>query len=330
MKKAIFYTLMMTPLALFIAASVYLIAFTNLLPVLYLDSIRNIYFDCMEFVPEAYVYKMKPGECRFSNIEFDTVMMHDADGFRNRRQASAYDVVAIGDSHTQGWGVADDQTFSAILEAETGYSTRNLGIASYATTRELDALSHHGSDARYVIIQYCNNDFSENLASLKLSKTEFVSQVERGWKAFIRRYEEGKAEGYKKPIHDLAVMITQGSFTSLAAWRRGRDSRDMNQEALVFAQIIARYRELLQGKRIIVFEAADFGVNSSGFAQTFGLELTKLDWLNYKIIDTTKVLSFQDYYFLDGHPKPIGHKKLAAAFAQEISVWERSNPSIKR
>src|SRR4051794_16805571 len=131
MKKTIFYMITLMPLWGIAAVVAYLVFFTNLPPLLYLYSIRNIYFNCMDFVQADYVYKMKPGECKFSNIEYDTTMTHDADGFRNLRPLPAYDVVALGDSHTQGWGVGDDQTFSSILTTEFGYLAKNLGIASY-------------------------------------------------------------------------------------------------------------------------------------------------------------------------------------------------------
>lgn len=322
--------IMLMPLGGIAAVSVYLFFFTNLPPLLYLYSIRNIYFDCMEFVQDDYVYKMKPGECKLSNIEFDTTMTHDADGFRNLRQALTYDVVAIGDSHTHGWGVGDDQTFSSILASEFGYASRNLGIGSYATMRELEVLSQYGSNAKYVVIQYCNNDFGENLASLRLSKQEFRSEVESEWKARIRDYEQGKSLGYKKPIHDLAGRLASGSFESLSTWRRSAAARNMEHEAAAFAQIIARYRQLLTGKKLIIFESADSGLNTPRFVETFASELNKIDWLRHRLLDTASILTFDDYYFLDGHPNQAGHRKLAARIANEIASWENTDRRIKR
>ncbi|MFS8085325.1 MAG: SGNH/GDSL hydrolase family protein [Acidobacteriota bacterium] len=271
---------------------------------------------------------MKPGQCKFRNLEYDTVLTHDNEGFRNRRRTPQYDVAALGDSHAQGWGVGDDQTFSSLLESQFGYSTKNLAVASYATMRELEVLDKYGKDAKYVIVQYCNNDFAENDAAIKLTKEEFRSQVEAGWKNFIATYHQGKAMGYRKPLNDLGVMIRDHGYTSKSNWRKGIERRSMEQEASAFAQVIARFRPLLEGKRVLVFESADSGMNSPRFVETFATELSKVSWLHFRIMDVTKVLGFGDYYFLDGHPKPTGHRKLAAALAGEINQWESTDPLL--
>jgi GDSL-like Lipase/Acylhydrolase len=284
----------------------------------------------MEFVSDDYVYKMKPGACGFKNLEFDTILTHDSEGFRNRRVGPEYDVVAIGDSHTQGWGVGDDQTFSYLLESQFGYLTKNLGVASYATMRELEVLDKYGKDSRYVIVQYCDNDFSENLASNRLAAEDFRSQVEREWKDRIATYRQGKAMGISKPLHDLGVMLRDRTYTSKSTWRRWPERRSMQQEAAAFAQVISRFQSLLEGKRVLVFESADSGMNSPRFVETFGSELGKISWLHFKIIDATRTLNHGDYYSLDGHPNPSGHRKLAAAFAREISQWETNEPVLQK
>jgi hypothetical protein len=226
--------------------------------------------------------------------------------------------------------VRDDQTFSYLLESQFGYATRNLGIGSYATKRELEVLDKYAKDVKYIIVQYCDNDFPENLASITLSKETFRSEVETEWRHRIDTYNEGKSLGYWKPIQDLATMIKNHSYSSKSSWRKGADRRPMEREASVFAQIIARYRPLLEGKRLIVFESADSGLNSNRFAETFGLELGKINWLSVRIIDTTRILNSDDYYYFDGHPNATGHGKLAAAFGGEITQWESAEPLLNK
>src|ERR1700694_5446477 len=102
MKKFVYHALAWSPLFIFLVVMVF---FTNLPQMVYTDSIRNIYFDCLDFVPEDYVYKAKPGPCKFHNVEFDTVLNHSAEGFRNPDGDRHYDVAALGDSMTHGWGV---------------------------------------------------------------------------------------------------------------------------------------------------------------------------------------------------------------------------------
>jgi hypothetical protein len=55
----------------------------------------------MQFVPEHYVYKMKPSARPLRNIEFYVVIASDANGFRVHH-GSHYEVAAIGDSRVGG------------------------------------------------------------------------------------------------------------------------------------------------------------------------------------------------------------------------------------
>lgn len=331
LKRVIFRAITLIPLFTILAVVLYFLLLTNLPQMLYAYSIRNIYFDCMEFSFSLYVYKLKPGQCRVKNLEYDIVLSSDANGFRNGIRASSdYDVAVIGDSFAHGVGVADDQTFSSILESNYRYQTINLAIGSYATMRELEVLGEYGKDAKYVVVQYCDNDLAENLASLRLSKEDFRSAVETEWRGRIATYHEGKSLGFRKPIQDLAVMIRNHSYTSKSYWRRGAERRPMEQEASAFAQIIARYRPLWEGKRVIVFETALWGANSSKFEATFGSELKKLGWLSCKLLNTADILSYDDYFFLDDHITTRGHRKLAAAIAQEISQWESADPLLNK
>jgi hypothetical protein len=167
LKKLIFFSLMLSPVIAVLLLAIYLFFFTNLPQVLYSESIKNIYFDCTEFNDEDYVYKMKPGKCQLSNIEFNTVKTHDSDGFRNDDALTRVDVAVLGDSHAHGFGVGDSDTFANLLEGGSRNKVRNFAIGSYATMRQLDVLRQYGQDAKYIVLQYCENDRNENEASLR-------------------------------------------------------------------------------------------------------------------------------------------------------------------
>lgn len=317
-----------TPWLAIVAACLYLVAYTNLPQFLYARSIRNIYFDCMVFVADDYIYKMKPGECRQKNLEHDVVYTHDGNGFRNSGPVRAYDVAVLGDSHAHGVGVRDDETFSALLDSRYRLRAVNLAIGSYATMREIEVFRRYGMAARYVVIQYCSNDVAENAASLRLDKAAFRAEAEANWRHFISVYDRGKAMGYKKPLVDLASMLRDHAYTSKARWRASAKDRDMVREASLFAQILARYQRVLEDKRLIVLDVADYGLNSPNFRPAFDAELRRLGWVRFRLIDSSRVLTFDDYFFLDNHITPVGHKKVAAAIADAIRHWERVEPSL--
>ena len=190
--------------------------------------------------------------------------------------------------------------------------------------RELEVLREFGGLAKYVILQYCDNDASENDASLRLSGEEFTRRVQTAWKANIDNYNRGKAEGIKKPIRDFAVLIRDGAYRSKSTWRESTSARNIDKEVSDVAKIFALYRATLQDKRLIIFEASPWGLNSAKFAPSLSAELGKLGWLSFRIIDAAKLLSTADYYSLDGHINPAGHRRLAAAIDAELNDWERS------
>jgi hypothetical protein len=329
MKLFVFRALMLAPLAVVVVAPLYLLFFTNVPQLLYIQSIRNIPFDCMRLVDADYVYVMKPGPCRLDNIEFKTAQTHDPDGFRNVQPEAKPDVAVIGDSHAYGWGVGDEQTFPYLLSNRYGYKTRNLAIPSYATARELDVLKVHGDGARYVVLQYCDNDAAENEASLVLSSIGMHAMIATEWTHLVASYHDGKAQGLRKPLTDLAVMVKDGNFATRVPWRRSVPGRNMDAEASAFARLIARYRPQLEERRLIVFESVNFGLNTPQFAVAFGRALRELSWLNFRILDSSALLERGDYYFLDDHLRPSGHAKLAAALAHKIAGWETASPSLR-
>jgi hypothetical protein len=97
-------------------------------------------------------------------------------GFRNTKDiayakpANTLRVLSIGDSHTQGYEVRQDFTFSAILERYLGHHAKraeviNSGVSGFSTAEELVFLENEG--VRYspdvVVLGFFANDFEDNL-----------------------------------------------------------------------------------------------------------------------------------------------------------------------
>ena len=55
----------------------------------------------------------------------------DADGFRNRAADGRYDIVVIGDSHTQGFNVRSEESFPHQLADMLGMTVYNFGVGGY-------------------------------------------------------------------------------------------------------------------------------------------------------------------------------------------------------
>jgi lysophospholipase L1-like esterase len=120
-------------------------------------------------------WRGRPGaQSRFWSANFDVVIEHDADGFRESLdQPIAHDAEAgnvtwvIGDSFTWGYGVANGETFVDQLNrlAVGDRRFRNLGHSGFSTLQEcllLESLLEKGYRPREVLVQFCENDVVEN------------------------------------------------------------------------------------------------------------------------------------------------------------------------
>jgi lysophospholipase L1-like esterase len=100
-------------------------------------------------------------------------------GFRNTREfnyekpANVLRVLSIGDSHTQGYEVRQDFTFSAVLERYLRRELNeraeviNAGVSGFSTAEELVFLENEGVKYRpdVVLLGFFANDFEDNLKS---------------------------------------------------------------------------------------------------------------------------------------------------------------------
>ena len=86
----------------------------------------------------------------------------DACGFRNPLALDRADIVALGDSFTEGENVDDAQTWPRLLAQQTGMSTYNLGMSGTSPWYYLNAFKFAGarlSPKTVVCMIYGGNDF---------------------------------------------------------------------------------------------------------------------------------------------------------------------------
>ena len=88
-------------------------------------------------------------------------------------------IISLGDSHTQGYEVRQDYTFSAIIEKYLkahGHNTEviNAGISGFSTAEELLFLENEGIKYKpdFVVLGFYANDFQDNIKAnfFKLDK----------------------------------------------------------------------------------------------------------------------------------------------------------------
>lgn len=326
-KRLFFYLVLLSPLLALVGGVLYLALGTSLVQDVYLASWRNLDLPCQQWTNEGFGYKGKAGGCLLSNPEYRTVVSFDQEGFRNTDTRQQADVILIGDSHTQGFGVRDHETFAELLHTRYHHRTKNLGMSSYATFRELEALKVYLTEEKVVVIQYCENDAQENKASLALDRDEFLRQVRERWDFARSRYATRKARGAMGTLSDFAQALMAGKYKRMPEYKKRRLSRNMPWEAENFAKTVATYRSQLTGKKVIVFESSSYGFNHPAFKSLVDAALLQhAPGLDITVLDSHSLLTSSDYYRIDDHLNPRGHEHVAQMLEPLIAEAVRSSP----
>jgi lysophospholipase L1-like esterase len=97
-------------------------------------------------------------------------------GFRSNRDINyakpqgEIRVIALGDSHTQGYEVDQNETFSSVAELALNKSgvkstVINAGVSGFSTEEEIIFLENEGYKYKpdYVVLGFYNNDFEDNI-----------------------------------------------------------------------------------------------------------------------------------------------------------------------
>ena len=278
---------------------------------LYHGGIRNIWQNqpgCVAF-DEQLLYRPKDGACVFKNAEFDTVLNFS----RNMRvskplASSRAGVAVVGDSFAMGWGVNDNETFSAQLQERLGRPVHNLAVASYGTVRELIALERSGLLATIdtVVIQYSENDIDENLnfkPSSDTEKREKFGQVTNRGKTSLSEQLPFLYAGYR-----YALKVPFGGIKSL--WKVKPPLNFASHYRPLMAAI--RQHESLKDKRVIVFCINGQDKGFKNFPSGPDAELAYVRFVDLGI-------GRENHFPLDDHLTPRGHRFVADRLAEIIT-----------
>jgi len=107
------------------------------------------------------------GSWKFTTNKQGYRSSHD---FSSDKPPGVLRIIALGDSHTQGYEVRQDCTYSAIIEkylSDRGYKAEvyNMGISGFSTAEELVLLENEAINYKpdYVILAFYANDFEDNV-----------------------------------------------------------------------------------------------------------------------------------------------------------------------
>ena len=249
-------------------------------------------------------------EFRHTSVDGTWTFVTNSRGFRDRREFS-YDkpagtarVLALGDSHTQGYEVRQEATFAAVLErylARRGLRAEvlNAGVSGFSTAEALAFLENEGYKYRpdVVVLGFYANDYEDNLKAglFALYGTRLVE----------RKYEHVPGVRIQNAIYAIpgAQWLGENSYlysiafngvwahfkTALAARSGGQleyavatKTRHSNPEVALAVALIERMRDFCRrhGIGLIVVDiprpAADGAIVPSLSAQVVpGVELVQ-------------------------------------------------------
>jgi lysophospholipase L1-like esterase len=268
-------------------------------------------------------YTLRPGTCTFSNPGYRNQYRINRLGVRDDGESLERPViVAVGDSHTMGMGVEQQESYATQLERMTGLKTLNTGVSSYGTARELMLLDRvDRRETRYVLIQFCSNDFAENrefLASGTLPRRTrewFDARVEND--RARRRYYAGK-------FIDLSLStIRRGLERRVSTDSQqdvpGRSSKQFLEDLL---KVIERHAVDLTATEVIVFEMdflSDYRQENAAYLQQLLIDYQARARLrNVRVVDVMKDFGPELFIPLDGHMNALGHRRVAERLAAVI------------
>lgn len=183
----------------------------------------------------------------FANAEFRTSLRFNALGLRGPQLGAPGPgqrrVLLLGDSHTVGWGVEEEETFAARLgRARPGLDVLNAGAPGYGTRQEWLLLERLGPALKpdSVVLVFHQNDPQESFLNIRweaprpaaprfagLYLPEFVAQAwrERGarpepyWRTTNPDYERAAAHF----LHRIDVWRRERRIKLLVAYLPAKD-----------------------------------------------------------------------------------------------------------
>lgn len=189
--------------------------------------VRTLYKDTTHLFPRYHtktqygdytLRRIRPNmEFTHTSIDGEWLFTTNAQGFRNLEDFE-YDkpqgfmrVVSIGDSHTQGYEVAQDYTYSSVLERHLNSNglkaqVLNTGVSGFGNAEQLLLLENElvKYEPDYVVLGFSFNDFEDNV------KVGFFEINESGELVRTEKREHAPGVG----VQDLIYSIPGIQFLS--------------------------------------------------------------------------------------------------------------------
>ncbi len=306
-----------------------MLANTERLPAGLLSGVRSIYLredwtipqmdlDIVAYDPEL-TYLLRPGPARFRNREFDTTIAGNSAGLRdNEASLERPDLIVLGDSFAFGWGVERHDTFAQVLERSTGLKVLNAAMSSYGTAREVILLERLDlSAARAIVVQYFMNDYRENRAFVDAGYTLAITPEDE----FLLSVRDFERQTTYRPLDYVAAFLDRRPYFPEL------DTVSTRAVAETCLQVLASSEELadlpvffLQIDPWNQFDRYDVVARIAELLETEPGPDGRFRDLRRRLtlVPLEGVLTGDDFFRLDPHLRPSGHRKVAAEIERAL------------
>lgn len=295
---------------------------------------------CARFDDELF-YAMKPGDCRHRSVEFDCVYSFNSMGLRDDEASlNKPEIIMLGDSYTMGWGMDNEKIYPSLVERATGMKTLNVSVSSYGTAREFIFLRKLDlSNLKYLVIQYCTNDFDENRQyiddgfNLKIQSREFyettvqnhVSRVKYRpflYMSTLIKAVWGRIDGSHLTKPQIAKASVSKVFSKNSEKKAASENATPEDSVRYFLEIAGSMPNLA-GVQIIVMNISGPVYTTPSFIRTLSKMKNDASYPEFvrtmKLIDVCDHVKTEDYFILDCHLNEKGHRKVADAVLQAMN-----------
>ena len=286
---------------------------------------RTLHFksDCFKY-NQAFSYLPIDGTCRYSSREFDVAMNFNSKHLRDKEQdLSSPEIIAVGDSHTMGWGVEAEDTFAHHLQESLGKKILNAGIPSFGTARQMMLLRKLDRSATKLIFwQYSDNDVRENFPFLNNNNHLQIMNAQQYLQSSATEYGRINDEIYASYLRRF-LPIVKRHWKNRHRTTKSKELRlrEDHREANAFLDILEPGIDILNGIPIVLFEINSHNQNDNQFLRAVAKELKlrqsmgRLQGLNLRTIELSDSLTAKHYFVHDDHLNPRGQQLLANRLA---------------
>jgi lysophospholipase L1-like esterase len=283
--------------------------------------------------------------------EFDASFRVNSAGFRGPelrpRQANTVRIVALGDSQTFGFGVADDETFTVQLERilsqlhpETDFQVVNTGTPGFGTYHQLHLLDSRWEelDPDLVMLQFLPvNDFLDNRAAVRALHPEVREGMLTEASAAPTRARPPawmRIMGWSKANLHVARLASEniGYVTMRLGLARNvstlwgedfsREDERLTQELL--EQVASRAHQggarmvFLYSTAKVDLMGAEYRVPRSRAVIERAAAISAASWIDLNQLMREHERPHRFFFVRDGHWSPAGHRIIAEILSTEL------------